>query len=75
MFARSAGGRRQPFYHVSVDERDRPDTTTYVAQCNVEVLGSGDDDADYVFHHSPTVTASLEVGVLDVFTALAIHEL
>lgn len=32
------GGRQQPFYHVVVDERDRPGTTTYVAQINVEAL-------------------------------------
>ena len=36
----NAGGRQQPFYHVVVDERDRPGTgtNTYVAQDNVGVL-------------------------------------
>ena len=36
----TAGGREQPFYHVVVDQRDRPGTgtNTYVAQDNVGAL-------------------------------------
>lgn len=33
----TAGGREQPFYQVLVDGRDRADSTTYVAECNIEV--------------------------------------
>lgn len=32
------GGRAQPFYRVLVDVRDRPFQSTYVAQCNVELI-------------------------------------
>eukprot|EP00798_Chlamydomonas_sp_ICE-L_P016889 gene16889-23165_t len=44
------GGRRQPFYHVLVDIRDRPFQNTYVAQCNLELLSLNRPEHDAVQH-------------------------
>ena len=49
-----AGGREQPFYQVLVDGRDRADSTTYVAECNIEVR-SFNYDPQWKGQHQLTV--------------------